>query len=104
MERENDIKSVDEEKILPIWIDGERAKAIKGETVLSALFATGKRKISKNDHGKPTGAYCGMGICSCCGVNIDGADNSLACQTVVEQDMRVETLSNRHDKEGLNHA
>jgi len=106
MRRENDIEPIDQgmDGVVQIWIDGESAKAARGETVLSTLFAIGKRRISKNDHGYITGAYCCMGICCCCALNIDGTDNRLACQTIVQEGMRVETQSNRHDKEGLTHV
>lgn len=96
MKRFNDIKS-HERDVVKVSIDGENVDAVKGETVLSTLFAIGKRRISKNDHGVITGAYCGMGICHCCAVRIDNTEKRLACQTVVQGGMDIETRSNLHE-------
>ncbi len=96
MKRINDIKPYAGE-VITVSIDGENVSAVIGETVLTTLFAIGKRSISKNDHGVIAGACCGMGICRCCAVRIDGTEKRLACQTVVQDGMIIETRSNCYD-------
>ena len=86
---------------LYVTVDGEPAKAIPGETILSLLFAIGQRAISKNDHGKVTGAYCGMGVCFCCLVTVNGKNKVKACQTLVEDGMSIQTQLNRIESEVL---
>ena len=63
--------------------------------MLSVLNAVGVRQLSPNDHGEMKGAYCGMGVCYCCLVKIDGRHKRRACQTLVQPGMSVETGTNR---------
>ncbi|PAA20527.1 cyanide-forming glycine dehydrogenase subunit HcnA [Pseudomonas fragi] len=80
---------------MSILVNGQPVNAAQGETVLSVLNSVGARQLSRNDHGRMTGAYCGMGVCYCCLVNIDGRHKRRACQTVVKPGMQVETGINR---------
>lgn len=80
---------------LTIVLNGQVVSAAQGETVLSVLNAVGVRQLSPNDHAQVSGAYCGMGVCYCCLVNIDGRYKRRACQTVVRPGMQVETGLNR---------
>lgn len=80
---------------MTILLNGQAVSAAQGETVLSVLNAVGVRQVSANDHGQASGAYCGMGVCYCCLVNIDGRHKRRACQTVVRPGMKVETGQNR---------
>jgi len=96
MQRLNDIVGHSVEEI-QITIDGGKVRAFAGETVLSVLFAIGKKAISKNDRGCVSGAYCGMGICHSCHVSIDGIEKKRACQIEVKQGMAITTKSNLSD-------
>ncbi len=80
---------------MTIVLNGQVVNAAQGETVLSVLNSVGVRQLSPNDHGQVSGAYCGMGVCYCCLVNIDGRHKRRACQTVVRPGMQVETGLNR---------
>ena len=80
---------------MSILINGQAVSAAQGETVLSVLNAVGVRQLSPNDHGEMNGAYCGMGVCYCCLVKIDGRHKRRACQTLVQPGMSVETGTNR---------
>ena len=80
---------------MSILINGQAVSAAQEETVLSVLNSVGVRQLSANDHGQMNGAYCGMGVCYCCLVNIDGRHKRRACQTVVQPGMKVETGINR---------
>ncbi len=86
-----------------VVVDGHQVDAIPGETILSVLFSVEKKSIAKNDHGVNTGAYCGMGVCHCCTVKVNGKHKVKACQTLVESGMTIDTARNRLDtEEGFN--
>ncbi|PZW84887.1 hydrogen cyanide synthase HcnA [Pseudomonas sp. 2848] len=84
---------------LTIHLNGAPVLAAPGETVLSVLNAVGLRQVARNDHGQLSGAYCGMGVCHCCLVQIDGRPKRRACQTVVKPGMSIETEVNRVQEE-----
>lgn len=89
------------DKPFTINVDGKQIPAIEGESVLSALLASGIRQLMTNDYGKESGPYCGMGVCHCCLLYINGKHKQRACQTTVKPDMTIETRRNLVlDKEG----
>ncbi|WP_455290004.1 (2Fe-2S)-binding protein [Cupriavidus necator] len=88
-------------EMLTMYIDGHTVPAAPGETVLSVLSAVGLRRLSRNDNQQLAGSYCGMGVCYCCLVRIDGRYKRRACQTLVRSGMTVETVSNRLNTQGL---
>lgn len=93
MERILDIQPITQADIT-LQLNGQPVQAAAGETVLSVLNAVGLRPVALNDHGQRSGAFCGMGVCHCCLVAIDGRAKRRACQTVVREGMRVETEVN----------
>ncbi|AXE31201.1 (2Fe-2S)-binding protein [Chromobacterium phragmitis] len=100
LHRSHDIQTL-QGPTLTIHINDQPVAAASGETVLSVLSAVGLRQVSRNDSKQVAGSYCGMGVCHCCLVKIDGRHKRRACQTVVRPGMKVETASNRIDSEGL---
>ena len=80
---------------MTVHINGQVVSAAIGETVLSVIQSLGVRQIARNDHDQISGAYCGMGVCQCCLVKINGRHKRRACQTVVRDGMLVETQVNR---------
>ena len=80
---------------MTVHINGQPVSAAIGETVLSVIQSLGVRQIARNDHDQISGAYCGMGVCQCCLVKINGRHKRRACQTVVRDGMRIETRVNR---------
>ena len=94
LKRQYDIQPL-KQADMSILVNGQAVNAAQGETVLSVLNSVGMRQLAPNDHGRMTGAYCGMGVCYCCLVNIDGRHKRRACQTVVQPGMQVETGINR---------
>lgn len=80
---------------MTVHINGQAVTAAIGETVLSVIQSLGVRQIARNDHDQITGAYCGMGVCQCCLVKINGRHKRRACQTVVRDGMHIETQVNR---------
>lgn len=83
-------------EVVEITVNGEVMTAAAGETVLSALTATGIQIVGRNDHGQVMGAFCAMGVCYCCTVKIDDVDKQRSCQTLVRPGMRIVTQYNRH--------
>ncbi|GHB45954.1 hypothetical protein GCM10007094_39070 [Pseudovibrio japonicus] len=93
VKREQDItKTVD--RPFTINVDGVPLPALEGESVLSALLASDIRQLMKSDYGSLSGAYCGMGVCHCCLLHIDGKHKQRACQTIVKPGMRIQTQRN----------
>jgi hydrogen cyanide synthase HcnA len=85
---------------MTVHINGQPVTAAIGETVLSVIQSLGVRQVARNDHNQVSGAYCGMGVCQCCLVKINGRHKRRACQTVVRDGMQVETRTNRiHEQE-----
>lgn len=80
---------------MAVHINGQAVSAAIGETVLSVIQSLGVRQIARNDHDQISGAYCGMGVCQCCLVKINGRHKRRACQTVVRDGMQIETRVNR---------
>ena len=80
---------------MTVRINGQPVTAAIGETVLSVIQSLGVRQIARNDHDQVSGAYCGMGVCQCCLVKINGRHKRRACQTVVRDGMQIETQVNR---------
>ncbi|MET0845862.1 MAG: cyanide-forming glycine dehydrogenase subunit HcnA [Pseudomonas sp.] len=80
---------------MTVHINGQAVSAALGETVLSVIQSLGLRQVARNDHDQISGAYCGMGVCQCCLVKINGRHKRRACQTVVREGMKVETQVNR---------
>ncbi|MEO2215768.1 (2Fe-2S)-binding protein [Chromobacterium vaccinii] len=100
LHRSHDIQAL-QGQTLTIHINDQPVVAASGETVLSVLSAIGLRQLSRNDNQQIAGSYCGMGVCHCCLVKIDGRHKRRACQTVVSPGMKVETAHNRLNTEGL---
>ncbi|MBV4477476.1 MULTISPECIES: cyanide-forming glycine dehydrogenase subunit HcnA [Pseudomonas] len=80
---------------MTVHINGQPVTAAIGETVLSVIQSLGVRQVARNDHNQISGAYCGMGVCQCCLVKINGRHKRRACQTVVREGMHIETRVNR---------
>ena len=76
---------------LRIEVDGEPVQAFEGETVATALLASGRRIFRHTPGGSPRGLYCGMGICFDCVVEVDGESSVRSCITLVRPGMKVRT-------------
>lgn len=86
---------------MTVHINGQAVSAALGETVLTVIQSLGVRQIARNDHNQISGAYCGMGVCQCCLVKINGRHKRRACQTVVRDGMQIETQVNRVVGQGV---
>ena len=97
MERILDIQPLGAD-LLTLDLNGQPVTAAPGETVLSVLNAVGLRPLARNDHGQAGAAFCGMGVCHCCLVAIDGRAKRRACQTLVRAGMRIDTQAVARDR------
>jgi len=79
-------------KPIELKVDGRRVQAFDGELVSTVLLAEGISIFGrKHETGRPSGIYCGMGVCYECLVTVNGVPNTRACQTFATQNMVVET-------------
>ncbi|MBW1699307.1 MAG: (2Fe-2S)-binding protein [Deltaproteobacteria bacterium] len=75
-----------------IEVDGEKIIAYEGETIASAILASGRRTLRYTPQkGHPRGIYCGIGLCHDCIMTVDGIPNTRTCQTLATPGCRVET-------------
>ncbi|MBF6634981.1 MAG: (2Fe-2S)-binding protein [Planococcus sp. (in: Bacteria)] len=75
-----------------IYFDGQAYPAREGDTIASALLASGIRTLRLHeDKGTPRGIYCNIGHCFECRVTVDGKSTVRACLTTVEDNMQIES-------------
>lgn len=61
-----------------------------GLSVVAALMHVGRGCLRKNlVTGEPRTAFCGMGICGECAIEIDGVPQTRACLTPVKPGMHI---------------
>ena len=70
-------------------LDGVPATAPAGVTVAAALLAHSGAWTRQTAQGAPRTAYCMMGVCFDCLVEVDGAPNTQACMTLLREGMTV---------------
>jgi D-hydroxyproline dehydrogenase subunit gamma len=71
--------------------DGRIIPARPGDTVAAALLAADAGPFRETPvSGAPRAAYCMMGVCFDCLVQIDGVANRQACLTTVAEGMQVQ--------------
>ena len=87
-------RSLNDKQIQPqlvnLTINGKLCKAPQGQTVWAAMALAGNvsTRISPVTQ-KPRSAYCAMGVCYECMIEINGMPNQQACLTQVEEGMEV---------------
>jgi len=75
-----------------IWVDGAAVVAYPGETVATAILASGRRAFRVTARrGELRGPFCNMGACFECLITVDGATDVRACMTLVRAGMRILT-------------
>ncbi len=74
--------------------DGRTVEALEGDTIGSALYASGQRIFSRSfKYHRPRGLMCCSGQCPNCLVSVDGAPGIRACTERVREGMDVEHLN-----------
>jgi sarcosine oxidase subunit alpha len=77
-------------KVISFSFDGRTVEAQEGDTVGSALHASGRRTLSRSfKYHRPRGLMCCAGQCPNCLVEVDGSPGVRACTETVREGMRV---------------
>lgn len=73
------------------WFEDQAVTAYPGETVATAVLATGRRVLRRTRAADaPRGMFCAIGVCFDCLVDVDGRGPVRACLTPAEPDRHVE--------------
>lgn len=89
-------------KKVTIIVDGKNVDAFEGETIASALYASGiKVHRTTAKFKEPRGVFCNKGRCTDCIMKVDGRPNVRTCNTMVRDGMIVESLEGRGEWEHL---
>ena len=77
---------------LHFFLDGEMRSALAGDTVLTAMLASG-HALRKSEFGaEPRAGFCLMGACQDCWVWQDEGPRLRACSTLLSEGMRLRTM------------
>jgi predicted molibdopterin-dependent oxidoreductase YjgC len=84
------IQNVVRKESVTLLVNGKKLTAYKGETVLSALIASGVKTLRKSSVvAENRGALGGMGVCFECLITINGIPNCRACMVEVQDKMEI---------------
>ena len=72
-------------------LDGEMRCALGGDTVLTAMLASGHTLRTSEFGPEPRAGFCLMGACQDCWVWQEEGPRLRACSTLVTEDMRLRT-------------
>ncbi len=78
-----------------IEIDGEQLEAFPGESLATAILASGRRVFRRTQGGSPRAPFCNMGVCFDCVVTVDGVTTLRSCMIAVRPGMKVATGGTR---------
>ena len=85
---------IERDSELTFTFDGKNVAALEGDTIGSALFASGQRTFSRSfKYHRPRGLLCCAGQCPNCLVQVDGAPGVRACTEPVREGMKVEHMN-----------
>jgi sarcosine oxidase, subunit alpha len=91
---QRDGERIDRQCEVLFTFDGKRVFALEGDTIGSALFASGRRTFSRSfKYHRPRGLLCCAGQCPNCLVQVDGAPGVRACTEPVREGMKVEHMN-----------
>ena len=89
------IETVTRGRGISITVDGVPIPAFEGETIATALLATGRAAFRHDLTGDARGLFCNMGTCSECFVRVSGIGPTprrlRACLTPVADGLTIET-------------
>ncbi|CAH0264050.1 (2Fe-2S)-binding protein [Roseomonas sp. CECT 9278] len=75
---------------ITLTLDGQPIAAQQGDTLLTALLASGAGHLRESEFGDgPRAGFCLMGACQDCWVVVEGAGRVRACATLAAQGMEV---------------
>jgi len=89
-----DGERIDRRRELRFSFDGKEVSALEGDTIGSALFASGRRTFSRSfKYHRPRGLMCCAGQCPNCLVQVDDAPGVRACTEPVREGMKVHHMN-----------
>jgi sarcosine oxidase, subunit alpha len=85
---------IDRRRELRFTFDGKEVRALEGDTIGSALFASGRRTFSRSfKYHRPRGLMCCAGQCPNCLVQVDNSPGVRACTEPVREGMKVHHMN-----------
>ena len=91
---ERSTELIDRERELDFSFDGKRRQGLEGDTIASALAASGQRVFSRSfKYHRPRGLLCCAGQCPNCLVEVDGRPGIRACTEPLREGMRVRHMN-----------
>jgi sarcosine oxidase, subunit alpha len=82
---------LDRDREIAFRFRGERISAFSGDTIGSALYASGRKVLSRSfKYHRPRGILCCRGYCANCMVTVDGIPNVRACEEPAREGAVVE--------------
>jgi aerobic-type carbon monoxide dehydrogenase small subunit (CoxS/CutS family) len=84
-------RDTDRPPAVAIEIDGEQVEAFPGESLATAILASGRRVFRSTQGGLPRAPFCNMGVCFDCVVTVDGVAEVRSCMVAVRPGMKVAT-------------
>ena len=85
---------IDRARTLEFEFDGKPVAALEGDTIGSALAASGQQVLSRSfKYHRPRGLFCCSGQCPNCMVDVDGAPGVRACTEPARDGMKVRHLN-----------
>ncbi|GAA6192703.1 (2Fe-2S)-binding protein [Phaeobacter sp. NW0010-22] len=80
------------EKTVSVTVNGQKISAPEGQTVWATMALCGETMTRQAAiSGEARSAYCAMGVCFECLVEIDGMANQQACLRRAREGMNIET-------------
>ncbi len=92
----------DDGQTVQFTLDGEIVTAKQGISLAAALLAQSGTASRQTVNGAGRTAFCMMGVCFDCMVNVDGVPNTQACMVTVRDGMRVTRQIGLRPLEGSN--
>ena len=77
--------------VVQFFIDGEMRSALAGDTVLTAMLASGHALRMSEFGSEPRAGFCLMGACQDCWVWQEEEPRLRACTTLIAEGMRLRT-------------
>jgi sarcosine oxidase subunit alpha len=86
------LQNVSKKDPFALQVDDDSVLAFPGETLATAILASGKKvmRLSDKMH-RPRSYYCGMGLCNECLVILEDGSRVRACQTPAVPSMKIKT-------------
>jgi sarcosine oxidase, subunit alpha len=85
---------IDRRSKLTFSFDGRDVSALEGDTIASALLASGQRTFSRSfKYHRPRGELCGCGQCANSLVDVDGFPGVRACSHLAREGATVQSLN-----------